>query len=454
MPNERTVAVVGLGKLGAPMVASFASRGLRVIGVDLRPEAVDAVNSGRAPVFEPGLAELLSANRERISATTDIQAAVREAEATFIIVPTPSEPGGGFSLRHVLPVCEGIGAALRGDEDFHTIVLTATVMPGDTGGPVRDALERSSGRRCGESFGLCYSPEFIALGSVIHDFLNPDFVLIGESDPRAGEVLEGLYRVVCANRPPIQRMSWINAELTKLSLNTFVTTKISFANMIAGLCERLPGADADVVTGALGLDTRIGRRYLKGAIGYGGPCFPRDNKALAAVARRVGADAGLAEATDGFNSGQLNRLVGLVATHLPPGGTVGILGLTYKPETDVIEESQAVALAAALARQGNAVVVFDPAAGEPLREALGAGVRVADSAAACAEAADVLVLATPWAEFAQLDPELLARPAAPRVVIDCWRHLEREAVAAVARYVAVGVGPGEATSADDDGRDA
>ena len=154
------------------------------------------------------------------------------------------------------------------------MVLTSTVMPGMTGGPVRAALEETSGKRCGEDFGLCYGPEFIALGSVIRDFLNPDFLLIGESDSRSGEILEQLYHVVCENSPPVARMNLINAEITKLAVNTYVTTKISFANMLARICEKLPEANIDVVTSALGRDTRIGQKYLKGAVSYGDPAFP------------------------------------------------------------------------------------------------------------------------------------------------------------------------------------
>ena len=175
-------------------------------------------------------------------------------------------------------------------------------MPGSTGGTLLPALEEHSGKKCGTDFGLCYNPEFIALGSVIRDMLNPDMILIGESDARSGEILEELYQGVCESNPRIQRMNFVNAELTKLSVNTFVTTKISYANMLAQVCETLPGADVDVVTSAIGCDTRIGQKYLKGALGYGGPCFPRDNVAFSALARANGAPALLAEATD-----QLNR---------------------------------------------------------------------------------------------------------------------------------------------------
>jgi UDPglucose 6-dehydrogenase len=289
---------------------------------------------------------------------------------------------------------------------------------------IRPFLEERSGKRSGVDFGLCYNPEFIALGSVIRDFLNPDFVLIGESDERSGQVLEGIYRQVCENDPPIVRMNFINAELTKLAVNTFVTTKISFANMLARICERLPGADVDVVTRALGLDSRIGAKYLKGAVSYGGPCFPRDNLALIATARKVGAPADIAEATDRFNRWQVGWLADLVWAYLPEGGVVGILGLAYKPDTDVVEESVGMLLAGELRERGAKVVVHDLAGMANARRVLGDGVIFASSPQACVEESDVVVVTTPWREFALVPREAWGRNSLPRVVIDCWRVLK------------------------------
>ena len=182
--------------------------------------------------------------------------------------------------------------------------------------------------------------------------LEPDMVLIGESDSRAGDVLERLYPGVCENDPPFRRMSLVNAELTKIAVNTYVTMKISYANALADMCERLPGADVEAVTDALGLDTRIGPKYLRGGLAYGGPCFPRDNKAFGVLARDLGTEPLLAEATDAVNVAQTDRLARVVQSRLEAGNTVGILGLTYKPDTGVIEESPGIALARLLGNAG------------------------------------------------------------------------------------------------------
>ena len=181
----KSLSVMGLGKLGSPLAASFAARGFHVIGVDVDKNKVDALNHGLPPVHEPGLAELIGDAQGRLTATLNAEAAVRDSEATFIVVSTPSEPEGGFSLRYVVPCLEAIGRSIRTRPAFHLVVLTSTVMPGSTGGTVRETLERASGKTCGKHFGLCYSPEFIAFGSVIRDFYFPDFLLNVESDSRS-----------------------------------------------------------------------------------------------------------------------------------------------------------------------------------------------------------------------------------------------------------------------------
>ncbi|MEO8592999.1 MAG: nucleotide sugar dehydrogenase [Candidatus Solibacter sp.] len=434
------LSIIGLGKLGSPMSAVMAHKGHTVVGVDINPDSVKAIQEGRPPVNEPQLAELITANRERLTATENYEEAILATDVTFIIVPTPSGPDGRFSMKFAIKAAEKIGAALRKKNAWHLVVLSSTVMPGCTGGEMLPALIQHSGKRCPEEFGLCYNPEFIALGSVVRDMLRPDMILIGESDKRSGDILEELYTGVCESGPRIQRMNYVNAELTKLSVNTFVTTKISYANMLAQVCETLPGADSDVVTAAIGCDTRIGAKYLKGALGYGGPCFPRDNIAFSALARDNGAPALLAEATDALNKRQVPRLAQLVASHLPEGGTAAVLGLSYKPNTDVIEESQGVAIAQALLDAGQRVVVFDPAAMPNAKKALKGDVVFAASAEECIALAGAVVITTPWPEFQDLPLSVFQRAGDPLAVLDCWRVLPAEVAAGIERYMTLGKG--------------
>lgn len=436
---SKRACVIGLGKLGSPLAACLAAKGLTVIGVDNDPRKVQAINRQQPPVHEPGLAELLTKISGPLSAVTDIEAAVRDTDITFIVVSTPSEPSGGFSLRYVEPVCQAIGRALAKKSEYHVVALTSTVMPGTTGGQVRELLEKASGKSVGKDFGLCYSPEFIALGSVIRDFLNPDMLLIGESDARAGDFLQSLYADVCENKPAVARMSFVNAEITKLAVNTYVTTKISYANMLARICEQLPGANVDVVTAALGNDTRIGVKYLKGALSYGGPCFPRDNLALAQLARQLGVPPDLAQTVDRFNRGQIGWLADLVKQRTK--GTAGILGLTYKAGTDVVEEAAGFLLAKELAARGVRVIAYDPAYGtSPSRAALD-GVCFATSARECIEKSDVVVLATSWPEFSSIPTtEWAGVNGRQRTVVDCWRAVKFLREQPGVQYLALGMG--------------
>jgi UDPglucose 6-dehydrogenase len=432
------VSVVGLGRLGSPLAAVLASRGHRVIGVDVRPDTVGQLRQGRAPVVEPRLQELIDSCRDHLSATTDFVEAVLGSQVTFVIVPTPSDASGAFSNEHVLGAIREVAMALRKKSEYHVVSVTSTVMPGSTGGEIREALERVSGRRVGRDVGLCYSPEFVALGSVVRDMLHPDLVLIGESDRRAGDVLEELYRLVCDPMPPVRRMSFVNAELAKLAVNTFVTTKISYANMLSDICDRLPGADVDVVTAALGCDSRIGPGYLRGATAYGGPCFPRDNVAFGQLARALGSRADIAEATDRVNRYQVERILAVIRERVRPPARVGILGLAYKPHTPVVEESPGVALATRLLAEGYSVTAYDPLALPAARALLGDRIAPAPDAEACAAAADALVITTPWPEFGSLSVAALARNGSRSVIVDCWRILPRERFDGVADVVHLG----------------
>ena len=421
MHTTECVSVVGLGKLGACLAASAADKGAHVIGVDTSQKRVKQLNSGIAPVVEPGLDEMILRNRLRLSATTDMSEAVARSRITFVVVPTPSESHGGFNLEFVAQAMESIGRALAFKRTYHLVVLTSTVLPGSMENRVAPILERFSGRVCGRDFGLCYNPEFIALGSVLHDLANPDFVLIGEADSKSGDLLQEWYQSFCDHPPIVRRMNFVNAELTKISVNTFITTKIAFANTVAQLCERLPDADVDIVTGALGVDSRIGQRYLTGGLGYGGPCFPRDNQALAHVAHTLGLSAEIADATDLQNRTWAERLTNRIAEAAAPNATVGIIGLAYKPDTPVVEESQSLAIARELTSRGLRVVVFDPIANQAAHEVIGDSVVYAESVAQCLALSQVVVFANKMRELASLRAEDFPVRSHPIVVFDCWR---------------------------------
>ena len=440
----RSVSVFGLGKLGACLAACLASRGFDVVGVDVVAAAVKALNGGRAPVLEPGLNDLVAANQDRLSATLNDFEAVQRTDISFVLVPTPSTSEGGFSLEYASQAMRHIGRALAKKDDYHVVALVSTVLPASSAGVLIPLLERESGKRCGVDFGFCYNPEFVALGSVIRDLMHPDFVLIGESDSKAGDAIEELYRVLLPDAAPVCRMSLVNAELTKLSVNTYITAKITFANTLAEICERLPGADVDVVTGAIGRDSRIGQKYLRGAAPYGGPCFPRDNLALAHMARLLGTEAGLAEAVDAENRRFGDALADRVASLLPNGGRVAVMGLAYKPNTAVTDASPGLRLMITLALGGYDVRGYDAM---PIT-AQGLGVAVAGSVDEALEGVDAVVIMTPDACYKTLEFVDSLAEVRPSFVLDCWRLLPDDLNVEGVRVIRSGVGEADAPHSD------
>jgi UDPglucose 6-dehydrogenase len=435
------VSIIGTGKLGMSMAVAMAKRGCQVIGVDINPEAIRKINAGQSPVEETGLQDLLTTFGRRITATDDMEQAVLNSEVSFVVVATPSQADGAFSNHQLLPAMERIGRALRRKKTYHRVVITCTVMPGTTDTIIRPLLEKRSGKKCGRDFGLVYNPEFIALGSVIHDFLNPDFVLMGTREEKAREWMERFYARVCENRAPVQTLTPVEAEIGKISLNCYCTMKITFANMIAEVAEAIPGVDASKINRAIGLDTRIGLRYLAPGLGFGGPCFPRDNVAFRVFAERLNITAFLPEAVHTSNRRQAERAVRRVRSILPKGGKVAVLGLSYKPFTPVIEESQALQVAQQLAgTPGVQVAVYDPQALEAARKVLPKSVEFAASMKTCLEGADLMILATPWPEFTTIKPALLEKTMRRPAMIDCWRCWNPKTGRGKVRYWATGLG--------------
>ena len=359
MKPIQKISVCGLGKLGACIAATFAERGFEVLGVDIDPEKVRKINAGLPPVEEPLLAETITAGRSRLRATTNHREAV-DTDASFFIPPSPSLPDGSFSNEYLLRAMQPIAAAVRErGKKGHLFVSNSTTTPGAMDSVLIPMLEREIGGGCGRDFGVCYNPEFIALGNVVKGLLEPDLVLIGESDPESGAALEQAYQRFNRNTPRIARMSIISGELTKISLNSYITMKISFTNQLRMLAERFPKADIHTILEAIGTDSRIGQKYLRAGLSYGGPCFPRDNRLLAFAARQMGVEAPLAEASDRVNQQANTDLFQKVKALAKKEETIAVLGLSYKPDTYITEESAGLYLAQQLKRHGYKVIVHD-----------------------------------------------------------------------------------------------
>jgi UDPglucose 6-dehydrogenase len=369
-----------------------------------------------------------------LRATISPEDAVLNSETSIVIVPTPSNVLGGFSLKYVLRVCEQIGAALRRKKDEHTVSIGSTVLPGASEHSVIPALEAASGRRIGDGLGYCYNPSFIALGEVVKGMETPDYALIGEANGKSGDRLEELHKSMIRNAAPIVRMKLIEAEISKIACNTHETMRVSFANMLFSLCAEVPGADVDKITGALSY--RMGQRFFKGAVPYGGPCWPRDNRALAVFMDAVGVPSLMPRTIDQINAEHAQYLLRKVLSETQTGEAVGLLGLSYKPGTPVIERSFGVDLAGWLAAEGRSVIGWDPLAMTEARKVLGGLIAYARSAEECLAQSSVAIVINPMKEFADIDWSAAAKTR----VLDPWRCLAPAAVQKIGTYVALGQG--------------
>jgi UDPglucose 6-dehydrogenase len=422
------ISVFGLGKLGGCIAAALASRGFQVIGYDVDKRKTEAVRQGLAPIKEPHLQETIEKAGSRLKATDEIQEAIQESDLSFFVPSTPSLPDGSFSNHFLIPALESAAAAVvEQKKKRHLFVVNSTLTPGTCDKVLQPLLEKLLDGECGKDFGLCYNPEFIALGDVIHGLLQPDFVLIGESDPLSGELLSEVCKKLNTNSPPIERMSNINAELAKISLNCAVTMKISFVNQLSGVCAKIPGADPAVILQAIGKDRRIGLDYLKPGLGFGGPCFPRDNRLFQYVAESVGVEAALSRATDTINEDVNRRLLETVLVHCPERGSVGVLGLAYKPFTAVVDRSPGMWLCEQLAAAERRVLAHDYLAGVNALPVLPQGrVQVcADPTEIVQNGCEVIVITCPWPAYKDVLYSNARRLSnTGTVIVDPWRLFE------------------------------
>jgi UDPglucose 6-dehydrogenase len=439
---SKGISVFGLGKVGLALTSCLARAGHRVVGVDINPKAVAALNNGSLQVNEPGVLERLAAARPgQVTASTDASDAVAKTDVSFVIVPTASNTLGGFSNRHVVSACRSIGQALRDQKHDHTVAIVSTMMPGSSDGQLIPLLESESGRKLGSGLGYAYNPSFIALGEIVKGIETPDYVLVGQSDEATGEGIVGVHRtMVSGSTPPIARMTPIEAEIAKIASNTHETMRVAFANMLLSICAEVPGANVDRITEAL--SHRMGKRFFRGALPYGGPCWPRDNQALSAFMDMIGAPSALPRTVDAANADHGRYVLRKILALAPPGAKVGIIGLAYKPGTPNIDCSYSIDLVRWLRSEHRSVNVWDPEAMDLSRSALGSAANFCTSAEECLAGSDVVVVALPLAGLRTIDWSR----GKSAVVLDCWRAMPPAAQTAVGKYLPLGVGAAERVS--------
>jgi UDPglucose 6-dehydrogenase len=412
------VCVIGTGYVGLVTGACFAEFGVQVICADMDRAKIEALNQGRIPIYEPGLEDVVERNVKagRLAFTTDTAQAVRSSLVVFIAVQTPPRPDGGTDLGAVENVARELARAMDG----YKVIVTKSTVPVGTSYRVREIIEqelRAQGRSV--RFSVASNPEFLREGAAVADFLRPDRVVIGADDDAPAAILRDLYRPLYLNETPFVITNIPTAELTKYAANAFLATKISFINEMANLCERISG-DVHALARGIGLDKRIGSKFLHPGPGFGGSCFPKDTRSAAFFAREAGESLQIVEAVIRVNERQRQRMVDKVVQALggeARGKTVGMLGLSFKPETDDMRDAPALDIVAALEQQGAVVRAYDPVAMEAARKLLPNVTLCEDAYEAC-EDADALVIVTEWNQFRMLDLERVKSLLREPVVVD------------------------------------
>jgi UDPglucose 6-dehydrogenase len=395
------ICVIGTGYVGLVTGVCFASLGHNVTCVDINEERVDNINSGRPPIYEIGLEEMLKdvLEKKRLSATTDLKKAIQSSEISFICVGTPSGLLGDIDVRFIEKVGRDIGKFLT--DDYHVIVMKSTVVPGTTEFSLIQLVESTSEKTAGRDFGVAMNPEFLREGTAIEDFLNPDRIVVGGIDERSTEAVAALYEEFDA---PLMRTTPRTAEMIKYATNSFLATKISFINEIGNICKPLDIDSYEVARG-LGLDSRISPSFLRAGLGFGGSCFPKDVKAIVGKAKDVYYHPLVLNAALELNETQPLRLIRLAESKIGSlkGKNVVVLGLAFKPGTDDMRESPSIRIISSLLKKGAVVHATDPQAIDAAKEILGEKVNYYDDAKEAIKHGDLVFIVTEWDEFKDED---------------------------------------------------
>ncbi|MEE6210335.1 UDP-glucose 6-dehydrogenase AglM [Salarchaeum sp. III] len=413
-----SISVIGSGYVGTTIAACFADIGHEVVNIDVDESIVDTINSGEAPIHEDALSELVREHTQetkRLEATTDYDS-VLDTDVTFLCLPTPQNEDGSIDLSIMKTGAEQLGETLAEKQDWHTVIVKSTVIPRSTEDVITPVIEDAAGKTAGEEFGVGMNPEFLREGTAVHDFLDPDKVVLGADDERALTDMHDVFDpLVERTDAPVVETDTKTAEMIKYANNGFLAAKVSLINDIGNICKEF-GIDAYEVADAMGLDDRIGEQFLRSGLGWGGSCFPKDTNAIIAAARNQNYDPAMLEAAVEVNDRQPERLLSLLDDHIEVSGKrVAVLGLAFKPGTDDVRNSRAIPVIEGLQERGATVAAYDPVATENMREQL-PDIEYEDSAEATLTDASACLVCTDWDEFEVLDEEFDAMTQ--QIVVD------------------------------------
>ena len=445
VPRGKRVAFVGLGYVGLSTAVCLASKGFKVLGIDVDLKKVKLVADGVSPIHERGLAPLLrsSVRRKNLAPQTDF-GGIKRCDVIFVTVGTPSLENGEIDSRFVESAAVEIGRQLSDATAYKLVVVKSTVTPGTTEGLVRKTIERESGKKAGRDFGLASNPEFLHEGSAIEETFHPDALVIGGHDRRSSAALRRMYAAFYGTLPPTIMTSPSNAEMMKYAINAGRAAQVSYINTIANFCSRVPGCDYAEVRKGLSLVAKMDQRYLSAGLGFGGSCLPKDTRALAAALGSAGVSNESVATAMRVNEGQVDEAIRLAETLCGPlnGKKVSVLGLAFKPDTDDVRESVSISLAIALLKKDASVAVYDPAAMDNARMLLGNRVTYAKTELDCLAGSECTFIATGWERFKKIKPKDFTTRMASPVVIDGRRLYDQDSLLKGGVSVAtIGTGP-------------
>src|SRR6056297_426054 len=447
MLYKNKISIIGTGYVGLVGGVCLANFGNNIINVDIDAEKIDKLNKGEVPIYEPGLDDMLEKNvrEDRITFSTDVKKAIKECEVIFIAVGTPPAEDGSADLKHVSYVAQTIGKNMNS----YKVVVDKSTVPVGTGRRVQEIIQSElDNRGVDYNFDVVSNPEFLREGKAVHDFTHPDRIIIGTESEKARDILSEVYRALYLNDVPFVFTNLETAEMIKYASNAFLATKISFINEMSVLCEKV-NANVQEVAKAMGMDGRIGDKFLHSGPGYGGSCFPKDTKAIVRIAEENGADLKVVQAGIDANEAQKEHMIEKVDNKLEnlEGKTLGVLGLSFKPETDDMRESPALTILPGLIEKGAKIRAYDP---EAIKEATWRLEDYEQDIIYCAneyevmKGADALVLITEWNQFRRLDLQRVKDLLAGPVFFDLRNVYEQEEVEKHGiDYVGVGLPQGE-----------
>ncbi|MBM3898029.1 MAG: UDP-glucose/GDP-mannose dehydrogenase family protein [Thaumarchaeota archaeon] len=442
LPAKHSVAIVGLGFVGLSTAVCFAKLGIEVLGIDLDRRKIALIAKGRVPFHEPNLDRLLQeTTNASFQVSTNVKLIAR-SPIIFIVVGTPSKEDGSMDDRYLRSAARDVGSAIKGSKSYPLIVVKSTVVPGTLLNLVIPEIEKTSGLKYGKGFGACSNPEFLREGSAIEDTLKPDRIIIGGSKKDAITLQSFYAKTYGKSLPKTIMTNPHNAELIKYANNAFLAMKISFANSLARLCEKLPEGDVNVIAEGVGLDRRIGSLFLRAGLGFGGSCFPKDVRAFIEFSKKLGYAPPLAEATMQINKIQPLRAVEMAEDKIGSlkGKKVALLGLTFKPDTDDMREAVSIRIVDELLKKGARVYAHDPKALETASSVFGKKIKLVSSAKECLKGADCAILVTEWKDYLALKPRDFKSLMKNPIVIDGRRLFDAEEFSKALDYAAIGLG--------------